>query len=295
MTSDNGAADSDSVNLGSNPSPPASQNTELPAVSDAGNTGSTGTDSEPRRTEPGTVGWLIHAYLTDPDSGYHRLRHVTKQNYLTLIRRIEREYGHVAMVEIRGKTVRRWHAQWGDGGKVTMAHSLIAMFRALVTFGVTDMEDRECERLRGAMSALRFKLPKPRSERLTSEQVGLIREEARKSGYRSIALAQAFQFECILRQRDVLGEFVPLSEPGDSDVKLGGWKWLRGIRWEEIDDDLILRHLTSKRQKMLEVDLKLSPMVMDELRYSAQDKASATISCLRTSSRAPTFRSAARS
>ena len=42
-------------------------------------------------------------------------------------------------------------------------------------------------------------------------------------------------------------------------------KWLRGIRWSEIDDNLILRHVTSKRQKEIEVDLKLAPMVMEEL------------------------------
>jgi site-specific recombinase XerD len=42
-------------------------------------------------------------------------------------------------------------------------------------------------------------------------------------------------------------------------------KWLRGLRWEEIDDNLILRHVTSKRGKEIEIDLHNAPLVMAEL------------------------------
>jgi hypothetical protein len=34
-------------------------------------------------------------------------------------------------------------------------------------------------------------------------------------GWHSIALAQAIQFDCALRQKDVIGEWVPESEPGE--------------------------------------------------------------------------------
>jgi hypothetical protein len=43
---------------------------------------------------------------------------------------------------------------------------------------------------------------------------------------------------------------VPLSEPGISEVIVRGQKWLRGIVWQEIDENLILRHVTSKKQKL---------------------------------------------
>jgi integrase len=69
----------------------------------------------------------------------------------------------------------------------------------------------------------------------------------------------------MLRQRDGIGEWVPETEPGKSEVTWRGMKWLRGIRWEEVTDDLILEHVTSKRQKKVEIDLKLAPMVMIEL------------------------------
>ena len=83
----------------------------------------------------------------------------------------------------------------------------------------------------------------------------------------SIALAQAFQFELKFGQGEVIGEWVPQSEPGASDVMNDDEKWLRGIRWSEIDARLILRHtvLTRNGEKEIEVDLKRMPMVMEEL------------------------------
>ncbi len=69
----------------------------------------------------------------------------------------------------------------------------------------------------------------------------------------------------MLRQKDVIGEWVPINEPGMSDVTTGNSKWFRGLRWEEIDSNMILRHVTSKRQKEVTAELRLAPMVMEEL------------------------------
>jgi len=53
----------------------------------------------------------------------------------------------------------------------------------------------------------------------------------------------ALQFELMLRKKDCVVEWFPESEPGDTDVHYRGEKWMRGLRWEEIDESLILRHL----------------------------------------------------
>ena len=46
----------------------------------------------------------------------------------------------------------------------------------------------------------------------------------------------------------------------------GNSKWLHGLRWEEIDENLIVHHTTSKRGKDLpDPDLRHAPMVMEEL------------------------------
>jgi len=84
-------------------------------------------------------------------------------------------------------------------------------------------------------------------------------------GHHSIALAQAFQFELMLRQKDVIGEYIPLSEPGTSEVIKVDKKWMRGLRWSEIDESLTIHHVTSKKSKPLKASLRNAPMVMEEL------------------------------
>ena len=211
---------------------------------------------------------LILAYRTDPDSPYRKLRYGTKEHYNTLCKRLADDMGHLPLSDIKARQLLHWHEGIAEAGHVSMGHALVGMIRTLVNFGATILEQPECERLSGMLHKMRFKMAKPRNERLTAAQAVLIRQEAHKRGKPSIALAQAIQFECMLRQKDVIGEWVPDDEPGVGHVFDGGWKWMRGIIWEEISDDFVLTHVTSKRQKEITVDLKLSPMVMEELHYA---------------------------
>jgi integrase len=75
----------------------------------------------------------------------------------------------------------------------------------------------------------------------------------------------------------VIGEWLPLSEPGTSDITTHGRKWLYGIDWRQVSSDLVLKHRLSKSLrgrhaiahphagKCKEFDLKLYPMVIEEL------------------------------
>lgn len=231
----------------------------------------------------GTLGSLIGAYQTDPDSDWFKLRHASRKTYGTLMGLIRKTVwtdpaGNVRVVgdemleDLRARTFLRWHEIWKDGGKVTKAHSMMTMLRLLMSFGSKFLDDKaaaECLRLSGMLHTMRFAAGKPRGSILTAEQVVLIRQAAHAAGLPHLALAQAIQFDCTLRQKDVIGEWVPLSEPGNSVVLSGDQKWLRGIKWSEItptpDGRLMLKHVTSKRQKEIEVDLRLAPMVMEEL------------------------------
>lgn len=217
----------------------------------------------------GTLRSLMRSYKTDPDSQYRKIRYNSRVHYDALMSLIETEHGDKLLADLKGRTFSRLHEDWTKDGKIAIAHAKIGMLRTLFSFGATLLEDVDCERLSGVLSKMRFAMPKPRTERLTAAQAIAIRAKARELGRPSIALAQAFQFECMLRQKDVIGEWVPIREPGMSDVQADGLKWLRGIRWEEIDQNMTLRHLTSKRQKMIEINLKNAPMVLEELAISA--------------------------
>jgi hypothetical protein len=208
----------------------------------------------------GTIAALVNAYQTDEDSPYKNGRYNTRGYYDILCRMLVRDIGHKRIGEVTARDLLKWHRQYAD--RVAMGHSLVGMLRTLCTFGATLLGVKDCRELKLILSDMRFKMAKPRTERLTAQQVIAIRKIAPKS----IALAQALQFEMTLRQKDVIGEWVPISEDGISAVINGNDKWLRGLDWKEIDQNWICTHVTSKRQKEITVDLKIAPMVVEELR-----------------------------
>jgi hypothetical protein len=227
---------------------------------------------------------LIHKYQKDEDSPFHAKRYEAREGKAALLKRIDKRFGDVMLSEINGRMILSWYREWSDRGqKISAGGAFIATLRTLFRFGVALLDDPECARLAGTLSSQTFKGTKPREVALSVEQVIAIRHEAHERGWPFIALAQAIQFECTLRQRDVIGEWVPVKEPGVSDViqtkKFKGQKktkkWITGIRWERIDENLILRHLTSKRNKKIEIDLKLAPMVMEEFQimFGSLDRA----------------------
>lgn len=215
----------------------------------------------------GSLRSLINCYQTDPDSPYHKNRYFTRRGRDNMLKRIATKHGQEELRDIRPRVLLAWHKEWSAGGAMlATGASFVGQIRSLFSFGTTMLEDPECGRLCGAMHEMRFPGTKARQVSITAEQANAIREVARERyGWPSISLGQAFQFEGTMRQKDVIGEWVPISEPGVSAVTWGNQKSLRGIVWQEIDQNLILKHVTSKKQKEVVIDLKLAPMVMEEL------------------------------
>lgn len=216
--------------------------------------------------EAKTLDGLIAAYTSDPFSPFHKNRFVTRRHDMTLMRRVSRDHGAELIRNINGRKVIEWHQTWvGPEDKIPMAHALIGTMRTLVGYGVTMLEWEECRNLKMVLSGLRFPNCKPRGSILTTPQVIAICRLAHEMGHHSLALAQTIQHGGILRQKDVLGEWVPASEPVKGIVEHDGKKWLRGIHWGEVSRDLILSHITSKKGKPVELDLKRAPMIMMEI------------------------------
>jgi hypothetical protein len=212
-----------------------------------------------------TMGELIDQYLTASSSPFHALKPATRQHYTTLLKLIEREHGPTKLAEVDANTLDNWYAKWREGGKLAVSYSKTVMLRNLFSFGITSIRDENCARLFGLLGKMQIELPKSRSEHLTREQANMIRAIAREKGRPSIALAQAFQSDLGLLQKDVIGEWVSLKELGMSVILSKGMKWLRGIQWDEIDENLILSHAGDG--KVVPMDLKKAPMVMEELTF----------------------------
>ena len=221
----------------------------------------------------GTVRDLINAYQTDKDSAYQTMRYRGRVDIDNSLKRIDAKYGKLKLADLGARDFKHWYEglRWPDGvgGRETrtMAHSIMTAVRMMFTFGKLYKVDPACARLKEELSEIQFSKGSKRTEVLTLRQCEDIMAVAHADGVHSLALAQAIQRNLGLRQRDVIGEWVPVAEPGVSDVMHHGLKWLRGIRWEEISSDFILEHRMSKSRagKVLKFDLKQYPMVMTEL------------------------------
>lgn len=213
-----------------------------------------------------TLRKLIRRYQKDPLSRWHQLRYATRKNHRNLLRQIERRYGATKLRNIKARTLLQWHAEWLDGTKHWAARAFIKKLRTVLGFGLTILEDKHCARIRQVMSAMRFPGAPRRKVRITADQALAVIAVAHRRGWHEIALAQALQFELMLRQKDVIGEWLPVDEDAKGHLVDGDWKWCRGLLWQEIDRHLVLRHQTSKTGKLAVFDLKLAPMVMGELR-----------------------------
>ncbi len=235
-------------------------------------------ESEPTRDPniyplPGTFAAVIADFQAEPESTFQTLRYHVRENSRALLGRVAARFGHWQLAAIDTRDLKGWYRDWSAGGKMSSGSAFIGQLRTILTHGVLLLPDgperEQCRRIKALLSDMRFPQPPPREERLTAEQAIAIRASAHEHfGWGSIALAQAFQFELMLRQGDVIGSWVPETEPGDAVVTYRGEKWGRGITWAEVDPNNILRHVTSKRQKMMEADLSLYPMIREELELS---------------------------
>lgn len=229
-----------------------------------------------------TFASLIEVYKRDTDSSYHALRFQTKKQYDSLLKTLTNSVGKARISSLSFRDFKRWHENYSkplvENGpeRTTRAHGLMTMVRIVFAFGAL-LELPRCGALKAVLEGMTFASPKKRRDFIIAQQAIDIRAEAHKQGYPSIALAQAIQFELMLRQKDVIGEWVPMSEPGISDVTEHGAKWIHGIHWNEIDENLVLTHRLSKslrgrnaimkpgEGKVELFDLTAYPMVMEEL------------------------------
>jgi hypothetical protein len=217
-----------------------------------------------------TLKQLIDSYRTDPDSDFLNLKYQVRMKHDGELTRLITAHGSIQLRDIHFRRVTAWYRDALADGKIAKAHSLVSRLRELFRFGYLFLDDSDCHRLFESLRKLQLDMSPPRLVEMTADHARAICKTAREHfGWPSIALAQALQFELLLGQKDVIGEWVPIGEPGESDVVRPGQKWLRGLRWSSVDKDLILRHGVGSSGRKIEVDLRTAPMVLEELKFFA--------------------------
>jgi hypothetical protein len=218
---------------------------------------------------PLTLAALAESYFNDERSPIHPLRFRTRKNYIRVIKAVIRQHGERKLADLNAEVFQAIYDEWNAAGKVSMAHAKIAMMRILFSFGTDILKDSGCEKLSFVLHRMKFSRSKTKNQQkgLTSDEVAAIIGKAHEMDLSSMALAVALQFECRkLRQKDIIGEWVPISERSPpSEIIDGGNKWVHGIRWNYINENLILRHTLCWERTEIEIDLRKAPMVRAEL------------------------------
>lgn len=223
----------------------------------------------------GTIADVLRIYETHEESPFHKLKPGSRHPYATYLRLLPPHIGQHRVDAVTVLDVRRWHAVWSKDGKHPAAGAMaLSVLKAALTFCIV-AGHRQCRQLRDDISELRVSGPRPRKAFATADQVVAARRAAHAMGRPSGALCYALQFETTLRLWDVAGQWFPIDAPVMSTVIDGTSKWA-GLEWRHIDENLILRLAPSKTMGTsgaeIAVDLKLCPMVMEEISYLPEQK-----------------------
>ena len=227
----------------------------------------------------GTLKSLLVKYQTDADSSFFSLRPSSRHPYEHYAAKMIAVIGNVRLDTITGSDLKRWHKAWSGGGERLAASKMSrAVLDAAVSYGIT-CRIRACIELREVLKTTSRELPAPRRREytVTADEVVRLRAAAHAAGRPSSALAYALVFETTLRLWDVIGQWWPMDSAVISDVvsemhtsMKHAKKWF-GIRWEDIDANMVLRYVPSKTSAKtglaVTYPLARAPMVMEELEH----------------------------
>lgn len=222
----------------------------------------------------GTFSSLFMRYEKHPESSFQSLKASSRHAYISYLKMLDAVIGKRRVTAVTGIDVLGWYKRWkapnepGGREKIAAAAMTMNVLKAALAFGIIDGNRPGCRDLHYAITQMRVPKPAPRRSAPTREQIAAAREVARRMGHPGLALAYAIQFETTLRLWDVVGQWVPMEEPGISPIVAKGRKWF-GPTWADVDDNLILTVKPSKTINSsgatVAFDLSLCPMVMEEL------------------------------
>jgi hypothetical protein len=223
----------------------------------------------------GTFLTLLDIYHTDPKSTYFQLKHSSRAPYDVYIRMMRIHIGKCRLDRTDGVEALDWFDKWAEpekpGGKrlIAKARMAIAVLKAALTFGIMRRLPG-CAEFRAVLDACKFTGLKPRKLILTADQVAAARQAAHEIQHPRAALSYAIQYEGAIRQWDVKGQWLPMSDRTPSAVHYKGKKWV-GPTWSNVDENLILRWTPTKTETTtapeIVIDLRACPMVMEELEF----------------------------
>jgi hypothetical protein len=220
----------------------------------------------------GSIRGLSRRYQTDEASPFNkRMKHTTREKDLHVLKIIEKAFGDRAFNALHLADFWRWYDAakkpkvHGGPERVRRAWGIMKKLRELFSYGVA-AELAGCTRLQAILLEVRFPQPERRRVTLDLEHVRAFIPKAIELGRVSLALGTAIQFDMLLRQKDVIGEWEPIPEgEAATGVVLKGRRWVRGLTWSDFTLDGVTRKTTTKTGAIAAHDVSLCPHVLQVL------------------------------
>jgi hypothetical protein len=203
----------------------------------------------------GTVRSASRIYQEHELSDFHTVKYNTRSTYTTSLKLIETTVGQRLLRNVTIVDVKHWYAQWRkpavEGGKQRLkrAHEAVSMFRTVVRF-LGALRVPECKLLAEELKLVRFEKSGAREVELNSGHVCAFIRTALELGNKGViprdralymAIGVAAQFETMLRQKDIIGEWPKDATDtekaisrGGAHVRHGGEVWIGWFTWEKV-------------------------------------------------------------
>jgi hypothetical protein len=199
---------------------------------------------------------LCDAFERHPQSPIRDVRRNTAESYIDSLKVIRSTVAKRAVRALNPIDIKAWYDKWRapakEGGpeRVKRAHDAIAALRMILNFGLA-LGHAECGALGEGLSKIRFERSAPREGQMTLEHARAFIAAALEFRLGapiglSMAIGVATQFETMLRQKDVIGEWEADSAGRES--------WSGPYTWENIPGG-IFRLKTSKTGAAIAHDL----------------------------------------
>lgn len=196
----------------------------------------------------GTMYAACRIYQEHPLSRFQKVKRNTRKSYIDSLKIIEATVGARLIKNVTVPDVLHWYDQWRkpalEGGKerIDRASDATAQVKAVLRF-CASMRLPFCKQLSEELSLVRFEKGGAREQELNSGMCGAFIAKALELGQTSViplararymAIGVAAQFELMLRQKDIIGERLPLGTEAPHALHCGQFLWSGYFRWENI-------------------------------------------------------------
>jgi hypothetical protein len=201
----------------------------------------------------GTMLSACNIYRRHTFSRINKVKHNTRQSYERDLRLIESTVGRRLIRNLTVLDVQHWYDEWrkpeAEGGpeRIERAHNAVCIVRTVIYF-LAALRIKECKVLASELEKVKFEKGGARQEELTSSHAAAFIKTALEFGNKGImphdrclhlAIGTAAQFELMLRQMDIIGEWAKKTASrklpaGITTLEHEGAVWAGYFTWENI-------------------------------------------------------------